>query len=239
MRFVVGVICCVGGCGGVFMRRGCPANVGLMVPGGQRPYLMIHNCVVKFASLSIWLHIACNETNDPDLHPQTPRRAAGGDPAAHRRSRRRAARQRRPRATTISMIAERAGVQRHTFYAHFPDDRSLFMACSGLVQERDPLPDAARGGPSRIGASGCASGLSAIYDWYERNAALMACVLRDAEYHPLTREIAELRFGPHRGLSRGARREAEREAARGAAAGAELLHLADAGARGPEARRCR
>jgi AcrR family transcriptional regulator len=27
-----------------------------------------------------------------------------------------------PARTTISMIAERAGVQRHTLYAHFPDE---------------------------------------------------------------------------------------------------------------------
>ena len=44
-----------------------------------------------------------------------------------------------PARTTISEIAERAGVQRHTFYAHFPDDRSLFLACSGLAMERDEL----------------------------------------------------------------------------------------------------
>jgi AcrR family transcriptional regulator len=48
-----------------------------------------------------------------------------------------------PAATTFSMVAERAGVQRHTLYAHFPDERSLAMACSGLVYERDPLPEAA------------------------------------------------------------------------------------------------
>ena len=42
-----------------------------------------------------------------------------------------------PVQTTISMIAERAGVQRHTVYAHFPTERDLFLACSGLVQERD------------------------------------------------------------------------------------------------------
>src|ERR687896_1240132 len=48
-----------------------------------------------------------------------------------------------PATTTLSMIAERAGVQRHTLYAHFPDERSLNMACSGLVHERDPLPEAA------------------------------------------------------------------------------------------------
>src|SRR4051812_42725253 len=45
-----------------------------------------------------------------------------------------------PARTTFSMIAEQAGVQRHTLYAHFPDERSLLAACSGLVAERDPLP---------------------------------------------------------------------------------------------------
>ena len=34
-----------------------------------------------------------------------------------------------PANTTLSMVAERAGVQRHTLYAHFPEERSLFMAC--------------------------------------------------------------------------------------------------------------
>ena len=101
-----------------------------------------------------------------------------------------------PALTTVSMIAERAGVQRHTFYAHFPDDRSLSMACSGLVEERDPLPDAEPW--RRIDDRGerLRTGLAAIYAWYQRNASLLACVLRDAEHHALTREISELRFGP-------------------------------------------
>ena len=47
-----------------------------------------------------------------------------------------------PALTTLSMVAERAGVQRHTLYAHFPDERSLFMACSRQASERDPMPDA-------------------------------------------------------------------------------------------------
>lgn len=101
-----------------------------------------------------------------------------------------------PARTTFSMVAERAGVQRHTLYAHFPDERSLNMACSGLVAERDPLPDAApwlgiEDLQERLGA-----GLTAVYGWYERNAELAGCVLRDTEYDPLTREIAELRIGP-------------------------------------------
>ena len=102
-----------------------------------------------------------------------------------------------PALSTISMVAERAGVQRHTFYAHFPDERSLHLACSALALERDPMPDA---GPWHAIEDRCERlrvGLAAIYGWYERNAQLAACVLRDAEYHPLTKEIVELRFGPH------------------------------------------
>jgi AcrR family transcriptional regulator len=102
-----------------------------------------------------------------------------------------------PAATTISMIAERAGVQRHTLYAHFPDERSLFLACSGLAAERDPPPDAGLWGDIDDRHDRLRVGLAAIYDWYERNAGLTACVLRDAEYHPLTRETAERWMGPH------------------------------------------
>src|SRR5262245_13748248 len=88
-----------------------------------------------------------------------------------------------PAATTLSMIAERAGVQRHTLYAHFPEERDLFMACSGLAMERDAPPDA---GPWRAieeREKRLRTGLRAIYDWYERNAQLLGCVLRDAETH--------------------------------------------------------
>ncbi len=101
-----------------------------------------------------------------------------------------------PANTTYSMIAERAGVQRHTLYAHFPDERSLGLACSGLHLERDPLPDAEswRGIADR--RERLTTGLAAIYDWYGRSADLLACVLRDAEFHPLTQEITAIRFVP-------------------------------------------
>ena len=35
-----------------------------------------------------------------------------------------------PAATTISALAEEAGVTRLTVYRHFPDDLALFTACS-------------------------------------------------------------------------------------------------------------
>ena len=102
-----------------------------------------------------------------------------------------------PAATTFSMIAERAGVQRHTLYAHFPDERSLHQACSGLAMARDPLPGAEAWRTIGNTRERLRTGLSAIYGWYERNAELAGCVLRDAEYHAQTRETVEMRFGPH------------------------------------------
>lgn len=101
-----------------------------------------------------------------------------------------------PARTTVSMVAERAGVQRHTLYAHFPDERSLFLACSSLSLERDPLPDPEPWRALAPGAGRLAAGIGALYGWYDRNASLAGCVLRDAEVHETTREMAELRIAP-------------------------------------------
>ena len=101
-----------------------------------------------------------------------------------------------PARTSLSMVAERAGVQRNTFYAHFPDERSLLLACSAHFLERAPPPDAAdwRGLTDR--AERLRTGLRAIYGWYGRTADVTGCVLRDAEHHAQTRAIADLRLGP-------------------------------------------
>ena len=100
-----------------------------------------------------------------------------------------------PAMTSLSAVAERAGVQRNTLYAHFPDERSLLMACSAASLERDPLPDAADWRRLKRGEERIRAGLAALYGWYSRNARLAGCVLRDAGIHPLVREVAELRYG--------------------------------------------
>lgn len=101
-----------------------------------------------------------------------------------------------PAATTLSMIAEKAGVQRHTLYAHFPDERSIFVACSGLAHERDPIPtaDAWRGINGQT--ERLATALAAIYGWYGRNASLLSNVMRDVERHPMVQEIQRTRAQP-------------------------------------------
>ena len=101
-----------------------------------------------------------------------------------------------PARTTVTQIAERAGVQRHTYYAHFPEERDLFLACSGLALERDPLPDPERWLALPAGRERLRAGLAELYGWYARNAGQAACVLRDAEHHALTREMVALRMAP-------------------------------------------
>src|SRR3954471_9720285 len=72
-----------------------------------------------------------------------------------------------PARTTVSAVAERAGVQRHTVYRHFPTDRDLFAACSAHLGETHPWPD-----PS--GWSGLADGLDQLYRWYEQTEHMWA-----------------------------------------------------------------
>jgi AcrR family transcriptional regulator len=101
-----------------------------------------------------------------------------------------------PRATTVSAIAERAGVQRHTYYRHFPDERAISVACSGLYAEQNPLPDPDRWRDVADPKRRLRRGLAELYEYFERNEPMLVNVTRDAELDPLTRELSELRFGP-------------------------------------------
>ena len=101
-----------------------------------------------------------------------------------------------PARTTVSAVAERAGVQRHTVYSHFPDDRALGLACSGCHIERHPLPDAAAWRTIAEPKARLRRGFEEIYEYYEQNGAGLAPILRDADSDAVIREILDLRFRP-------------------------------------------
>jgi len=46
-----------------------------------------------------------------------------------------------PAATTMSAVAERAGVTRATLYRHFPNEQALFTACSAEWRRANPAPN--------------------------------------------------------------------------------------------------
>jgi AcrR family transcriptional regulator len=101
-----------------------------------------------------------------------------------------------PARTSVSAIAAKAGVQRHTFYRHFPDERSLSLACSGLYTEQHPAPDPESLRDIADAAERLERGIGLLYDYFERNAGELWPIVRDAETHALTREMMELRFQP-------------------------------------------
>jgi len=94
-----------------------------------------------------------------------------------------------PRQTTISAIAERAGVQRLTVYRHFGDDLALFTACSGLWFQEHPPPD-----PDSwrdVGDPGprAAAALGALYAWYRRTRGMLEGVMRDRAEVPAVDQV--------------------------------------------------
>ncbi len=84
-----------------------------------------------------------------------------------------------PARTSLSAIADRAGVQRATLYRHFPDIQSLFAACSAHYGMLNPFPDpapwAAIGDPDvRLRTA-----LEELYAHWERVEPMMTNVIRD------------------------------------------------------------
>ena len=94
-----------------------------------------------------------------------------------------------PSRTTVSAIAERAGVTRPTVYAHFPDDRSLFQACSGHVRETVPPPDPTAWRSMSDPAERLEKALRDLYGYYEQLEPLLENVQRDAAVMPVVAEM--------------------------------------------------
>ena len=96
--------------------------------------------------------------------------------------------------TTISAIAEKAGVQRLTVYRHFPDERALFHACTGHWRAANPPPDPGPWSQVADPRERLRAALAEVYAYHRRTEPMMANVVRDAQVHPLTREMAEPYF---------------------------------------------
>jgi AcrR family transcriptional regulator len=89
-----------------------------------------------------------------------------------------------PARTTISAVAERAGVQRATVYRHFPDEESLFAACSGHYVALNPPPDLTAWSEETDVDARLRRALTEVYAWYDRTEPMLQNVLRDEELVP-------------------------------------------------------
>ena len=94
-----------------------------------------------------------------------------------------------PAATTITAIAERAGVQRLTVYRHFPDDRAMLGACSSHWQMDHPLPDPATWAGIEDPRSRLETALRGLYDYFRDGAPMLGSILPDESEMPEVGEV--------------------------------------------------
>ena len=99
-----------------------------------------------------------------------------------------------PARTTVSAVAEKAGVQRHTYYAHFPELKDLYQACTAHYLERNPLPEPSLWAEISVPEERLRKALNEVYAYYHGNEAMLTNVLRDMPFDPVLRENNVLLF---------------------------------------------
>lgn len=104
-----------------------------------------------------------------------------------------------PARTTITAIAERAGVGRLSVYRHFPDEPSLLAACSATYWQRNPPPDTTSWTCISDPVARSRTALRETYAYHRRTELMIARVLADvgekpvmAPYHEHWRQAADV-----------------------------------------------
>jgi len=93
-----------------------------------------------------------------------------------------------PAQTTMSAVAEHAGVRRSTLYRHFPDERALFGACSAHWAEENPPPDISRWEQIADPDERLALALEQMYAYYRGTGGMIDKLLRDEGAVPVVAE---------------------------------------------------
>ena len=122
-----------------------------------------------------------------------------------------------PARTTISGIAERAGVERLTVYRHFPREEELLRACVTVGWERFPPPDHRRWAETVDPEQRLRTALTELYAYYDAVGAALGAILRDlprvpalaALNAPYLAQWGEMRDVLARGWNRRGRRRQE------------------------------
>jgi AcrR family transcriptional regulator len=106
-----------------------------------------------------------------------------------------------PARTSISAIAERAGVRRSTVYRHFPDEAALFDACSSHWEAANPVPDMGAWASIEDPDERLRTALDELYAYYRRTERMMENLHRDEVTVPVVAE----RFAAYHGYIAAAR----------------------------------
>ncbi len=94
-----------------------------------------------------------------------------------------------PARTSISAVAQRAGVRRSTVYRHFPDEASLFSACTSYWTTANPAPDVDRWVAIGDPAVRLTAALRELYAHYRRTDRMMNNILRDEATMPIVKRM--------------------------------------------------
>ena len=90
-----------------------------------------------------------------------------------------------PARTSISAVAERAGVRRSTVYRHFPDEEALVAACSSHWRAANPPPDPGAWAAIEDPRARTETALRELYAFYGRTERMYTSLLRDEPLVPV------------------------------------------------------
>ncbi|MGD2114248.1 MAG: TetR/AcrR family transcriptional regulator [Acidobacteriota bacterium] len=94
-----------------------------------------------------------------------------------------------PANTTVTEVAELAGVGRQTVYNHFPTEGAMIEACATRWASLNPLPAPDRWSEIEDPEERLDDALSELYSWYAETEDMMGKILRDA---PIVEPLGEL-----------------------------------------------
>src|SRR5438093_5447939 len=100
-----------------------------------------------------------------------------------------------PARTSISAIAERAGVRRSTVYRHFPNEDTLFAACSSHWRAANAPPDPRAWAAIEDPAARTETALRELYVFYARTEGMYTSLLRDEPVVPIVRHLLRDFYG--------------------------------------------
>jgi AcrR family transcriptional regulator len=94
-----------------------------------------------------------------------------------------------PARTTVSAVAERAGVRRSTVYRHFPTEEALFAACSSHWRADNPPPDIGAWAAVESPGERTEVALYELYAFYVRTQPMYDSLLRDERLVPIVERL--------------------------------------------------
>lgn len=95
-----------------------------------------------------------------------------------------------PAATTVSAIAETAGVERLTVYRHFPTNAAMFQACGAHWRTLHPRPDTEAWLQIPDPVERLTFALQQLYQFYDETEHMSANILRDEQVLPELAAVA-------------------------------------------------